>query len=142
MPDCDHEHDLLDDAIETATKARKLAFIIVTIFALGGTGMEAVGFVDLTPVGEGDEWVWENADKPQPLVSWVMVDEATLAVYITAGVVIVEAVIWAARRYLAIKSDGEVTVDEVIEAVADGAEVAEGVVDAVESVIEATEGDD
>jgi len=53
----------IDKATEAAQKLHKLIAAIVPILLLISTmGLELTGVIDVTPAGEGDDWVWDEGE--------------------------------------------------------------------------------
>ena len=64
--------DVIERATETAQKLQKLLTAIIPILVLiAGSGLELGGVIDVTPAGEGDDWMWEDNDDdyyyPEPV---------------------------------------------------------------------------
>ena len=59
--------DVIERATETAQKLQKLLTAIIPILVLiAGSGLELGGVIDVTPAGEGDDWMWEDDDTYYP----------------------------------------------------------------------------
>jgi len=133
------DDELLGRSLSWWQSLRTLVLTVLPIIlVIGGLG-ETLHVIE-TPVGAGE--TWELGENGNSVINHVAdgggMDNATLA-YIGLGVAIVEGLLWGLKRYIAIKADGKVTLDEIVDAIEDGAEVASDIEEAVGSVVEAGE---
>jgi len=65
-------HNLLDDTTTTVRKLQTLITTLIPLLLIIGSGWaELSGAIDLTPIGEGDDWAWEENG---PYVIWGCTD--------------------------------------------------------------------
>ena len=136
---CDDDDELLGHSLRWWQSLKTLVLTVIPlVLLLGGLG-ETLGMIE-TPVGAGD--TWELGENGNTVINHVSeggsMDSATVA-YIALGVAIVEGLLWALKRYIAIKADGKITLGEIVDAIEDGAEVASGIEEAVDAAVEAGE---
>ena len=62
--ECDHDHEddtIFDEAAEQVMGLNRLLKVLIpTLILLGAITSEVVGLIDITPAGEGDEWIWDD----------------------------------------------------------------------------------